>query len=137
MAQQPQQLVLPTIYALLPPASYTRLISQLSLLAIHAAPYTVRDDLYNPTNTVLPQSRTLRLRAKRRFGGSPISSKGKEKEVVLDEKEQWSYDINYVSALMNASEYRDMEVRSYIGLDVLADGSREGIESFLEAMDFK
>lgn len=136
----PQQLILPTIYALLPPASYASFISQLSLLAIHAAPYTVRDDIYHPTNTVLPQPRTLRLRAKRRPSTeSSGSRKGKEKEVVFDEEddENWDYDLNYVSGLMNASEYRDMEVRSYIGVDVLAEKSREGIESFLEAMDFK
>lgn len=135
--QQPQQLVVPTVYALLPPASYNRLISQLSLLAIHVAPYTVRDDIYNPANTVLPQSRTLRLRAKRRYADSPGSSKGKEKEVVHAEDDCWDYDINYVSGLMNASEYRDMEVRSYIGLDVVASKSRGEIEAFLEAMDFK
>lgn len=137
---QPQQLVLPALYALLPSTSYTSFISQLSLLAVHAAPYTVRDDIYNPTNTVLPQPRTLRFRAKRRYSGdSSRSRKGKEKEVVIDEEddENWDYDLNYVSGLMNASEYRDMEVRSYIGIDVVAEKSREGIESFLEAMDFK
>lgn len=137
---QPQQLVLPTIYALLPPAAHAAFISQISLLAIHAAPYTVRDDIYNPTNTVLPQPRTLRLRAKRRASAdSPGSRKGKEREVVVDDEddENWDYDLNYVSGLMNASEYRGMEVRSYIGVDVLAEKSRDGIEDFLEAMDFK
>lgn len=137
MAQQPQQLVVPTLYALLPPASYNRLISQLSLLAIHVSPHTVRDDIYNPINTVLPQQRTLRLRAKRRYADSPGSSKGKEKEIVHNEDENWDYDINYVSGLMNASEYREMEVRSYIGLDVVAGKSRGEIEAFLEVMDFK
>jgi hypothetical protein len=59
--------------------------------------------------------------------------------VVIDDEddENWDYDLNYVSGLMNASEYRDMEVRSYIGIEVVAEKSREGIESFLEAMDFK
>lgn len=138
MAQQPQQLIVPTIYALLPPASYNRFISQLSLQALHAAPYTVRDDLYNPTNTVLPQPRTLRLRARRRSADSPSSVKGKEKEVVVhNEDEEWDYDVNYVSGLMNASEYRDMEVRSFVGLDILGDKSRSDIEGFLEAMDFR
>jgi hypothetical protein len=108
------------------------------LLAIHVSPYTVRDDIYNPTNTVLPQSRTLRLRAKRKYSGG-VSEKGKEKEVVVEEEddEHWHYDLSYVSGLMNASEYRDMEVRAYLGVDVVDPKSRKGIEAFLDAMEFK
>jgi len=78
----------------------------------------VRDDIYNPTNTVLPQQRTLRLRAQRRSTPA-VSSKGKEKEVVVHEDEMWGYDMSYVSGLINASEYRDMEVRSYVGVGVV------------------
>jgi hypothetical protein len=92
----------------------------------------VRDDIYNPTNTVLPQQRTLRLRAQRRSTPAP-SAKGKEKEAVVHEDEMWSY----VSGLINASEYRDMEVRSYVGVGVADPKSRLAIESFLDAMDFK
>jgi hypothetical protein len=135
---QPQQLVLPTLYALLPPPNYTRLISRLSLLAIHVSPYTVRDDVYHPTNTVLPQPRTLRVRASRKFS-STVSKKGKEKAVVIEEgdDEHWHYDLSYLSALMNASEYRDMEVRAYLGVEVIDPHSRKNIEAFLDAMDFK
>jgi len=134
--QQHQQLVLPTLYALLSPANYTRFVSRLSLLAVHVSPYTVRDDIYNPTNTVLPQQRTLRLRAHRR-NNPPVSSKGKEKEVVIDEDDMWAYDMSYVSGLINASEYRDMEVRSYVGVGVMDPKSRLAIETFLDAMEFK
>ena len=133
--QSQQQLVLPTLYALLPQSNYPRFISRLSLLAIHVSPYTVRDDIYNPTNTVLPQQRTLRLRARRRF--SKASVKGKEKAVVVDDDENWDYDMSYVSGLINASEYRDMEVRSYVGVGVVDPKSRVGIETFLETMDFR
>ena len=134
--QQHQQLVVPTLYALLPPSNYTRFISRLSLLAVHVSPYMVRDDIYNPTNTVLPQQRTLRLRAQRRSTPAP-SAKGKEKEVVVHEDEMWGYDMSYVSGLINASVYRDMEVRSYVGVGVADPKSRLAIESFLDAMDFK
>lgn len=134
--QQHQQLVVPTLYALLPPSNYTRFISRLSLLAIHVSPYAVQDDIYNPTNTVLPQQRTLRLRAQRKPTPA-VSSKGKEKEVVVHEDDMWSYDMSYVSGLINASEYRDMEVRSYVGVGVVDPKSRLAIETFLDAMDFK
>ena len=134
--QQHQQLVVPTLYALLPPSNYARFISRLSLSAMHVSQYMVRDDIYNPTNTVLPQQRTLRLRAQRRSTPAP-SSKGKEKEVVVHEDEMWGYDMSYVSGLINASEYRDMEVRSYVGAGIADPKSRLAIESFLDAMDFK
>lgn len=65
--------------------------------------------------------------------------KGKEKEVVVeeDDDEHWHYDLSYVSGLMNASEYRDMEVRAYLGVEVVDPKSRKGIEGFLDAMEFK
>lgn len=65
--------------------------------------------------------------------------KGKEKEMVVEEgdDEHWHYDLSYVSGLMNASEYRDMEVRAYLGVDVVDPKSRKGIEAFLDAMEFK
>ena len=63
--------------------------------------------------------------------------KGKEKAIVVDDDENWDYDMSYVSGLINASEYRDMEVRSYVGVGVVDPKSRVGIETFLETMDFR
>jgi hypothetical protein len=76
------------------------------------------------------------LRAKRRYTKLP-TFKGKEKAVNVDDEEHWDYDMSYVSGLINASEYRDMEVRSFVGVEVVDMGSRNGIEAFLDAMDFK
>ena len=56
---------------------------------------------------------------------------------MIDEDDMWAYDMSYVSGLINASEYRDMEVRSYVGVGVMDPKSRLAIETFLDAMEFK
>ena len=84
--------LVPTLYALLPSASYNRLTSHLSLLALHVERYSIRDELYENTEPVIAgQQRYLRFRARRRTRNHQSHEnnqekgrwKGKEKEMKV------------------------------------------------------
>lgn len=138
MASQAQ--LLPSLYALLPADQLDLMLSRLSLLALHAEGYQVRDDVYLATHPVIPgQNRTLRLRARRRRRRRVSIGNPRWSGVVenADRPEGWAYSLAWVSPPLSGREHSEMRTQAYVGLDVAGMSQREDIESFVEALGFK
>jgi hypothetical protein len=151
---QSQQL-LPSLYALLPPSLHQRIIAHLSLQSLHIEPYNVTDTIYLPTNPVIPQYRTLRLRSTYTGGSSQTDSNDNDGIVTAEgtvtknsassrkkSKRQRQmtekHELSYVSNSLNGREYADVDVRAVLGVEVMGGcSSLEEIQEFIEGLGFK
>jgi len=54
-----------------------------------------------------------------------------------EDEGEWSYELSYVSNTLTSREYSEMNVRAVLGVEIMGEKTREGIEDFIEAMDFR
>ncbi|KAK4684493.1 hypothetical protein P7C73_g5680, partial [Tremellales sp. Uapishka_1] len=110
--------LLPTLYSLLPSTSHPSLLAQLSLLAIHSAPYSILDTLYTALAPVIAnQQRTLRLR-----------------HDILPSP---TYHLTYLSKPLSSREYAEMSVQACVGVDIEGLSAEDEIDEFIETLGFK
>lgn len=137
---QSQQL-LPSLFALLPPSLHQRIIAHLSLQSLHVEPYSITDDIYLPTNPVVPQYRTLRLRTTTTTttgrDGLGITQDATHENKRRRGAKREGHELSYVSNTLNGREYADVNVRAVLGVDIAGESERGDIEDFIEGLGFR
>ena len=110
---------LPALYATTNPQTLPQLLARLSLLALHVERYAIRDDIYVPLSQLIPgPSRRLRLRTHSR-------------------KKVEEYELGYVSARLKGREYGGVDVRGYLGVEVVGKPSRDQVEAFTKGLGYR
>ena len=129
--QQPTQPpLIPTLYALLPPASLEQVQSRISLLSLYAEPHAVHDKVYLNSASVLPnQKRVLRLRS--------VVSDGAGRSAPSAEVEPTHMSLTYISHPLSGREYEGLSVRAVVDVDVGGLSLREDVEDFVQTLGFE